>query len=254
MSEIRISRIIAVGAPLVLSIVCLLLGYGPRQDRLPLVIMGWGSVFLTILVAYHEWYQAIFLRAIKQRHQYGIMQERNIPVLMQIKGLIGSAKPGEEIFSTATFRFSKEYEEELVDKIVELASAASADGQTVFTRILSNASKPAIKQWINEIKDPNHEIYSRLHEYVKSGLVRIYTCGEAVGLDLLMLAGENRKVAVIGVKEESPEQYANNYFAKLISRGNTFVFENDAMAESIYNYYGRFICACLEQDGRRMTV
>lgn len=252
--KVSMSRIIAIGVPLVLTVICLVAGYTPDQNSIPLVIMGWGSLFLTILVVYHEWYNEEFLKAIKQSHSYEVMQQKYVPVLMQIEALVSSVEKGEEIFSTATFPLSEDYEIKLVKKVVELAEAQPSSKQTIFTRIISNASNSVISDWIKKIRDPQHPVYSKLHKYIQDDRVKIYTRNQPAGLDLLMIAGERRKIVLIGVKEESPDQYSNNYFAKLISRGNTFVFQNDDMADSIYNYYGKFICTYLETNGRRLSV
>lgn len=246
------SRIIAIGAPLLLSAIALVKGYNPDPHQIPWVVLGWGSLFLGIMIAYHEWSFEKFVRIVSRRHSYEVMQLKYIPVLTQIESLVQSAEAGDEIFSTATFPLSEDYERKLIHKVVELANAGQ--GETVFTRIISNTQDDGIRAWIAQIKDPNHPVYSTLHGLITTGRVKIYTQHDPIGLDLLMIAGQKRKTVLIGVKEEHPSQYLNNHFARLIPRGRTFLFENDDLANSIYCYYGKFICEYLESTGNRMIL
>ncbi len=113
-----------------------------------------------------------------------------------------------------------------VTKVIALAKASKDASQTVFTRVISNATDPDIKDWIGQIKNATDPCYGELHPFIKSGQVKIYTTDSPVGMDLLMVAGRTRKTVLLGVKEEPPDLYLNKYHGQLISRGYTFIFEN----------------------------
>jgi len=177
-----------------------------------------------------------------------------MPVLHQIEGLVQSAKKGEEIFATATFPLSKDYEKKLIDKVLALAKLSTDKSEAVFTRVISNVGEPAIKTWVAQMKDSSNQLYGKLHPFMACGQVRIYLTDHPVGMDILMVAGPTRKTVLLGIKEEPADVYLNPTQGQLISRGNTFIFESDSFADSIYSYYAKFICAYLEKQGCRLKL
>lgn len=252
--NIPIHLLITVGIPALISLVCLLGGYGGDPNSVPLLILGWGAFFLTIGVGYLEWYVHQLRSVFRTDTSYEIAQRKTTPVLHQVEGIVLSAQEGEEIFATATFPLSQDYEQKLVAKVLALASAAKNGAQTVFTRVISNSNDAAMQTWLNKMKSSTDSLYSQLHPLIQSGQVKIYWTDHPVGLDILMVAGARRKTVLLGIKEEPPDLYLNGFHGQFISRGTTFIFEDDAVADSIYNYYAKFICTYLERQGRRLTV
>ncbi len=114
--SIPIHLLLTVGVPALISLICLLLGYADKTNSVPGLILGWGALFLTIIAAYLEWYVSQLRAAFRRDTTYEIAQRKTPPVLHQVEGVVQSAREGEEIFATATFRLSPDYEEKLCDQ------------------------------------------------------------------------------------------------------------------------------------------
>ena len=237
LNKIEANQILVVGVPLVISIVAMILGYSGDdkewEGKISLIILGWGSAFLTVLFAYLEFQ----FSGHSLSHKYKILQRKG-DAFSQVINFLNSAKPGDELFSVATVPASDDYEALLVKKVLELCSSTS--NNTVFTRIITNTKIQALQDLADNMINKDHPIYGELSPYIATNKIKILTAHEPSGLDLIFIAGENRKKTLLGIKEESPDLYFNGY-GMHISRGKTYIFEDDPFSESIHNYFEKFI-------------
>ena len=232
-TKIEPEQIIVVGIPLTISLVTMILGY-KGEDSPPLIILGWGSAFLTVLFAYLEMKFSNYSFG----HRYKILQKKG-DIFSQVIKFLNTAKAGDELFAIATVPASEEYEKILVKKVLELCGASN-NNNTVFTRIITNTKNQKLKQLAYNMIDSQHPIYGGLSPYIKSNKIKVLMSQEPHGLDLILIAGQDHKKTLLGVKEESPEFYFNGA-GMHISRGKTYVFENDPFSASIHNYFEKFL-------------
>ena len=231
LKQIPVDRVISIGVPFVLSIICLIYGYSAKN--IPLQILGWGSAFLTIMFAYLE-YKLPPKHSVKG---YNILQEAGDP-FEQIIGLLKNVKQGDEIYSVATVPSYPDYEKAYVEAVCRACEGVSQN-KILCLRIITNQDKrKEMKKMYDEMSNFKG-IYAPLIKHKEK--IKVIKMDKPFGIDPLLIAQRNSKVALLGIKEAAPNSYFNGVQGSHINRGNTYIFENDNVAESLYKYYVNFI-------------
>ena len=229
--QLPVDRLISIGVPFILSIICLIFGY--YKQNIPLQILGWGSAFLTIVFTYLEY-------KLPQKHPvkgYNILQEAGDPI-EEIIGLLKNVKQGDEIYSVATVPSYPDYETAYIEAVCRACAGVSRDG-ILCLRIISNQEKrQEMRDMYNEMSSFKG-IYSPLKQH--QAMIKVIKMDKPLGVDPLLIAQKNSKIALLGVKEASPNSYFNGLQGQHINRGKTYVFENDNITDSLYKYYVNFI-------------
>ncbi len=233
--KITIERLITVGIPLLVSVVGLILGYDADKEtfyKIPLQIIGWGSANLTIIFIYLE-YQ--FSK--EKIKPYETLQKRGDPIKIIIK-ILEDVQPGDEIYSIDTVQSYPDYEKAYINA-VKKACSTKEDTGFICLRIISNQSKRCEMREMYKNMTEYNDIYAPLKEYDKK--IKVIKMDKPIGIDPLLIAKEKSKIALLGIKEAGPNSYFNGFRGKHINHGKTYIFENDDIAESIYNYFLNFI-------------
>ena len=229
--QIPVDRVISIGVPLILSLFCLILGYSIKN--IPFQVLGWGSAFLTIVFTYLEY-------KLPQKHPvkgYKILQEAGDPI-EEIIGLLKNVKQEDEIYSVATVPSYPDYETAYIEAVCRACAGVSQNGIFCLRIIANQEKRKEMRDMYDEMSN-FRGIYAPLKEH--QAKIKVIKMDKPLGVDTLLIAQKNSKIALLGIKEASPNSYFNELQGQHINRGNTYVFENDNVADSLYKYYVNFI-------------